>query len=269
MLTALAQGDAPAVVRALVEECGPRPLPREAFGARFPITAEGLRRAAESLSHKGEIAEIKGYGWIAPARLSELAATARRLAAEHHRSAPLDRGIPLSTLRQKLAETAGAEAAEEAIRIAATKTPGQKGEPIAIEGDIARLASFGKAPLDQAVMGVLGAAIKLIVDAGLKGVSEFAVKTATGAAPKEVKAILAKVVRDKVAVHTGELWFSKVAVDELSARVRAHLAGAPRLTIAEFKELSGLGRKQAIVLLEQLDREGVTRREGDDRVLAK
>ena len=39
-------------------------------------------------------------------------------------------------------------------------------------------------------------------------------------------------------------------------------------TIADFKELSGLGRKQAIVLLEQFDREGITRREGDDRVFA-
>ena len=46
----------------------------------------------------------------------------------------------------------------------------------------------------------------------------------------------------------------------------AHLAKAPKLTIAEFKEMSGLGRKQAIVLLEQLDREGTTRRDGDDRV---
>ena len=46
-------------------------------------------------------------------------------------------------------------------------------------------------------------------------------------------------------------------------------SNALRLSIAEFKELSGLGRKQAIVLLEQLDREGVTRREGDDRILAR
>ena len=43
---------------------------------------------------------------------------------------------------------------------------------------------------------------------------------------------------------------------------------APRLTIADFKEISGMGRKQSIVLLEQLDREGVTRRDGDDRVRA-
>ena len=39
----------------------------------------------------------------------------------------------------------------------------------------------------------------------------------------------------------------------------------PVITIAEFKEMSGLGRKQAIPLLELFDREGVTLRKGDDR----
>ncbi len=46
-----------------------------------------------------------------------------------------------------------------------------------------------------------------------------------------------------------------------------HLARAPKLTIAEIKDMTGLGRKQIIVLLEQFDREGTTRREGEgDRV---
>ena len=106
----------------------------------------------------------------------------------------------------------------------------------------------------------------MVREAALKGVSELVVKEATGVSPKEVKAILARLVRDGIAVHTGELWFSCEAVDGLRALVIAHLAKAPRLTIAEFKEMSGLGRKQAIVLLEQLDREGTTRREGDDRL---
>jgi selenocysteine-specific elongation factor len=257
------------VVRALVEEAAPRSLPREAFGARFPLPAEALRKAAESLAHKGEIVAIKGHGWIGTARLNELAQSARSLAAEHHKQAPLDRGIPLETLRQKIAASAGPEAAEEAIRLAAARTPGLKGEPIVIEGDIARLASFGKSPADASATGALAVAIKLIGDAGLKGVSEFAVKEATGALPREVKAILARVVRDNIAVHTGELWFSRAAFNELRDRVLEHFQRAPRITIAEFKELSGLGRKQAIVLLEQLDREGVTRREGDDRLPAK
>jgi selenocysteine-specific elongation factor len=56
------------------------------------------------------------------------------------------------------------------------------------------------------------------------------------------------------------------AVGELRKKVVAHLEKAPKLTIAEFKDMSGLGRKQAIVLLELFDREGTTRREGDDRL---
>jgi selenocysteine-specific elongation factor len=267
-LIALFEGDPAAVMRALVAEASPRPLAREALGSRFPVAAEALRKVAESLSHKGEIAAIKGHGWIAVARLADLATAALRFVAEHHKKAPLDRGLPLETLRQKLAETSGAEAAEEAIRVAASRPPGLKTEAIVIEGDVARLASFGGAPVGGAAGDALDAAARLLRDAALRGVSEFAVKEATRVAPREVKAVLAKLVRDQLAVHTGELWFWRASFDDLKARVLAHLAGAPRLTIADFKEISGLGRKQAIVLLEQLDREGATRRDGDDRVRA-
>jgi selenocysteine-specific elongation factor len=267
-LLALSAGDPASVMRALVDEAAPRPLARDALGSRFPVAAEALRKIAESLSHKGEIVAIKGHGWLTAARLADLAATARRLVAEHHKKAPLDRGLPLETLRQKLAATSGAEAAEEAIRVAVGKPAGLKTEAIEIDGDVARLASFGGAPVVGAAGDALDAAARLLRDAALRGVSEFAVKEATRVGPREVKAILAKLTRDNLAVHTGELWFWRASFDDLRLRVLAHLAGAPRLTIADFKAISGLGRKQAIVLLEQLDREGVTRREGDDRLRA-
>jgi selenocysteine-specific elongation factor len=265
---ALARGDATAALRALVEEAAPRPFPLGALASRFAVPAAELKRAADALVGKGELTLLKGVGWASSARLSALAAQARRLTADHHKKAPLDRGIGLETLRQKLAESAGPEAAAEAIRIAATKEKGARGagEPIVIEGDVARLAGFSAAPVASEVAGALAGAARALEAAGLKGVSELAVKDATGASPKEVKAILAKLVRDGLAVHTGELWFWHAAVDGLRQQVIAHLARAPKLTIAEFKEMSGLGRKQAIVLLEQLDREGTTKREGDDRV---
>jgi selenocysteine-specific elongation factor len=266
VVAALAAGDAAAAVRALVEEAAPRPFPQASLGSRFSIPATELRRAADALVGKGELTVMKGFGWIAAARLVELAATARRLVAEHHKKAPLDRGLGLETLRQKLAETGGPEAAAEAIKMAGDKIPGQKGDVVVIEGDVARLAGFAAAPVDRDVAGALAAAEKAVREAALKGVTEFGVKEATGTSPKEVKAILAKLTRDGKAVHTGELWFDRASVDDLRGKVKAHLARAPKLTIAEFKEMSGLGRKQVIVLLELFDREGTTRREGDDRV---
>jgi selenocysteine-specific elongation factor len=263
---ALSRGDAAASVRALVDEAAPRPFPQGAPASRFSIPAPELRRAADALVGKGELSVLKGAGWVSAARLGDLAASARRRVADHHRKAPLDRGLGLETLRSQLAEIAGPEAAAEAIRLATGREKALKGEPIVIEGDVARLAGFSAAPVAREVAGALAAADRAVREAALKGVSEFAVKEATGASPKEVKAILAKLVRDGVALHSGDLWFSCAAVDVLRARVLDHLARAPKLTIAEFKEMSGLGRKQVIVLLEQLDREGTTRREGDDRV---
>src|SRR5207253_319056 len=123
----------------------------------------------------------KGTGWVSAARLLELAATARRLVADHHKKAPLDRGLALETLRQKLAESAGPEAAAEAIRIAASvRDKGQKGEPLVVDGDVARLANFAAAPVAVEIAGALAAAERAVKEAGLKGVSENAMKETTG-----------------------------------------------------------------------------------------
>jgi selenocysteine-specific elongation factor len=203
------------------------------------------------------------------AALLALATKARALVADHHMRAPLERGLVLETLRRQLGERAGLEAAEEALRRATSKHPGVTGEAIVVDGDVARLASFGATSPGGAVAGLLGAAMHAITAAALRGVTEHAIKEATQAPPKDVRALLAKLVREGFALHAGELWFSKAAYDALRAKVVEHLAKEKMLTIADFKAMSGLGRKQAIPLLEQLDREGVTRREGDDRMPGK
>jgi selenocysteine-specific elongation factor len=268
-LLALAEGAAGRAALALVDEAAPRPFPRAALGARFSVPAADLQKAAEKLVEKGEIARLKTSGWIKRAALVDLARAARAQVAGHHEKAPLDRGLVLETLRRKLGAASSAEAAEEAIRLAASKNASIPGEPIVVEGDIARLASFSGTAAKGAAAGALGAATRAVIEAGLKGVTEHGVGELTASPAREVKAILAKLVRDGVAIHAGDLWFSRAAVDELREKVRAHLERSGKLTVADFKAISGLGRKQTIILLEQLDREGLTRRQGDERVLAR
>jgi len=65
-----------------------------------------------------------------------------------------------------------------------------------------------------------------------------------------------------------DLVFHRSAV----ARLRELIVGyrkshGERLPITAFKELTGVTRKYAIPLLEYLDREHVTRRAGDERVI--
>ncbi len=261
-LEGLRVASAAVAARALISEVAPRPLQKSALGARFPIEASVLARAAEKIADKGEVVRTKGDGWVDRASLVALGSRARDVVAAHHAQHPLDRGLGLETLRQKLSTRAGVAAADEAIRLAGRRVEGV--EPIVVEGDIARLASFfeGAASKNHGPVEKVALALR---EAGLKGLGEFAVNELLELPAKEVRAVLAKLVRDGISIATGAQWFDRKSVDVLRARVVAHFEKAAVLTIAELKEMSGLGRKQAIPLLELFDREGVTLRKGDDR----
>jgi selenocysteine-specific elongation factor len=66
-----------------------------------------------------------------------------------------------------------------------------------------------------------------------------------------------------------DLWFGAAPLAELRRKLLAHLASAGSVDAQSFKELTGLTRKFAIPLLEYFDRERVTLRIGDKRVLRK
>lgn len=264
VLEALRDRDAPRAMHALVLEAAPRPLLTASLDARFVLEARDLAKAAGALMSRHELAKIKASGWMAEASLLDLAGRVRRMVAQHRADHPLDRGLAIETLRQRLAKLAGAEAADEVVRVAASARPGIEGELIVVERDVARVA--GAYELSGVARGAVEAALGVVAAAGLRGVSELVVREAAGVSSRDARALLAKLVREGHAIAAGELWFARGAYVELRARVVAHLASRPRLTIAEFKELSGLGRKQAIILLEHLDGDGTTRRDGDDRV---
>ena len=49
----------------------------------------------------------------------------------------------------------------------------------------------------------------------------------------------------------------------------AELEASERITLARFRDLLGVSRKTAQLLLERFDSDGVTRRVGDERVLRR
>jgi selenocysteine-specific elongation factor len=55
------------------------------------------------------------------------------------------------------------------------------------------------------------------------------------------------------------------AVDALKSLLSQHKG--QRFSVGEFKEWTGISRKYAIPLLEWLDRERLTRRDGDQRIV--
>jgi selenocysteine-specific elongation factor len=71
-------------------------------------------------------------------------------------------------------------------------------------------------------------------------------------------------------VRLDTLLFHDTALKDLKAEVaalKASAGGDARIDVATFKERFGVTRKFAIPLLEYLDRERLTRRVGDSRVI--
>jgi len=90
---------------------------------------------------------------------------------------------------------------------------------------------------------------------------------ALGLTPGETTELVGRLLADGDLVRLDAAFVvTRAAWEGAVAFVRAHLARAAKLTVADVKEGLGLSRKWAVPLLEALDREGVTRREGNERV---
>jgi selenocysteine-specific elongation factor len=80
--------------------------------------------------------------------------------------------------------------------------------------------------------------------------------------------IVTLLLRDKVLIKISEeLVFHQSVLVELRSKIAALKTSTPKIDVGRFKDLTGVSRKYAIPLLEYLDRERVTRRVGDERVI--
>ncbi|HEV2351346.1 MAG TPA: selenocysteine-specific translation elongation factor [Terriglobia bacterium] len=80
--------------------------------------------------------------------------------------------------------------------------------------------------------------------------------------------LLQILLKEKVLLKiTDDLIFHQAALSKLRQMLAQRKAQSDRLNVGVFKEITGLSRKYAIPLLEYLDRERVTRRQGDERII--
>ena len=86
---------------------------------------------------------------------------------------------------------------------------------------------------------------------------------------KRAEKILQILLKDNVLIRVSpELIFHREALDKLPSVLQAYKKSkGERIGVPSFKELTGVTRKYAIPLLEYLDRQRLTRRAGDERVI--
>ncbi len=71
----------------------------------------------------------------------------------------------------------------------------------------------------------------------------------------------------KVVKVSDNVVFSAKAYNEMFSRITAQIKSKGKVTLSEVRDMFGSSRKYVQALLEYLDREKITKRVGDDRVL--
>ena len=172
-----------------------------------------------------------------------------------HEAAPLSEGLPRDELRERALpgvphDIAAAVLArlEQDGRIAGRERLAIAGHKLSLTPDEARVSA---------------AVLVKTREARYQAPDAQELAASIGAAPDLVQRMVALLVRQKQLVRLETLLYHPETLEALKADVRT----LPSLDVGLFKTRYGVTRKFAIPLLEYLDRERVTRRVGDKRVV--
>jgi selenocysteine-specific elongation factor len=248
------------VVMTFVEQHAFQGLPRHALLSRAGATPDESARAIAGLEAAGRVAVI-GDLLVSRALLARAADDLLAALKAHHAADPLSEGMHREEARERLMPRAPAAVFDAVV------------EPLAANGRIAsreRLSLAGHAvSLSTEECRVRDALVRTYFDAGLAPPDQAAVRAAVRADPHLTDRILALLVRQRTLVKIDNLLFHRERLEGLKEDLRTMKASgaAVRLDVGAFKERYGVTRKFAIPLLEYLDRERVTRRVGESRVL--
>ncbi len=271
-LAALAHGDPADLVLAALRPAvrmGASGAPRKpgGYGGRDLAAlahATGLPRddvaaALADLDARGMIFRCGDFVYDAD-EWRRLRSDALALLAAHHRQYPLRPGMPREDWRARL----GLSPREATAVVAALTAPGDMAEVSgegAGRGALVRLTGHAPkltAEQERAVERML---------ARFRS-APFAPPTRTEVEAELGPELVAALVDRGTLLRAGEsLLLEPAAYAEAVRRVVAHLRARGRLTVAEARDLLDTSRKYMLPILELLDEQRITRRQGDDRVL--
>ena len=239
-------------------------LGHEEIVARTAWTEQEIREALQEVSGTGRVKAVSAEPLVLVS--GKLFKDVRKRIIEKvekfQKENPLLPGIPREDLRASL----GKRVRSETFRAALEELAAQK--KLDAAGDLVKRAGSEIAlqPEEAKAKEQIEAAF---ASAGLTVPSVKEVLAKLSVETKRAEKLLQILLREKNLLRvTPELIFHSRALAQLKEQLFAYKkAKGDRISVPVFKELTGITRKYAIPLLEYLDRERVTRRAGDERVI--
>jgi selenocysteine-specific elongation factor len=175
---------------------------------------------------------------------------------DFHRANPLQPGIPRQGLRATLLPDSPPFLLDSLLAAA---------KELATEGETVRLTTH-RVALKEDEAQARAAIERAFESAGLAAPAVPEVLAQSGVESTRARTLLQQLLNERRLVRIGaDLVFHQSAIASLHQLLTARKG--ERFSVGAFKEWTGISRKYAIPLLEFLDRERVTQREGDERVV--
>jgi selenocysteine-specific elongation factor len=258
----------PAKLAVFVQASGDNGLKLPQLASRTGWTTEVLSRVAKQAEEEGSVLDVDGV-FIARESMDRLSRAALEEVRLHHQRQPLSRGFARETLRERHFTHAPVEVFRGVLARLESK-----GLLIA-EKELVRAAehsldlSGADGETSDRIAGVY-------LNAGLEAPSLEQVMERAGISAAQRahgRKILQRLIDSRMLVRVqGETFIHLHALEKLKTMLNEYASKhEPErlIDVATFKDLAGVSRKYAIPLLEYLDRERVTRRAGDGRVILK
>jgi len=260
------QNDRAKQLKLFLETSEERGATRKDLQARTGWRDELLRKTIVENVEKKSIVEAESF-YICRTPFENLKTKTLSEIENHHRREPLAKGILRETLREKIF----AQLAPEIFKI--TLVHLEKENKIVAEKDYIRLAAHNL-ELSAEEELLREKLRKIYKNAKLEVPKlEDALNDSVGGT-KSDKTHARKIFQ--LLINSGELvkisdefYFANSEIESLTVKTREFASNtADRLIdVAKFKEIAGISRKYAIPLLEFFDREKITRRAGDKRLI--
>jgi selenocysteine-specific elongation factor len=266
-LAALATADRAGRLALFAEVASERGLTRARLAARTGWRDETLDEALDEAKRRDAVVEAEGI-FLAREVFDRLVASAVAEVEAHHGREPLQRGLARETLRERVF----AHVAPEIFRT--TMVEAERAGLLVAERDVVRAASHSLALSDEDA--ALRERLEQIYrDAALEvpTLDEAFARASEGRqlSREHARKILQLLIDSgALARVASDLFVSRDALDSLVAALRDYASTRAKdrlIDVAIFKEIAGVSRKYAIPLLEYLDRERITRRAGDRRLV--
>jgi len=263
-LQALAGSDADARLAALLAQAGPAGLSEAQLLGRAALSPRAVQAGLERLGARGAavLFDRERRTFASGEVVKALSEKLRAAVAAFHKAKPLAAGMGKAELRGRLPPVADARLFQRIL--------GQLVEKgiLLLEGELVRLPEHRAAGGGGAGAELKGRLAGALARAGLTPPALAELPAALSASAGDVQAVVKLLAAEGAIVRVSpELYFDAGAVAGLQTRLTAWLREKREMSTQEFKELVGATRKHVIPLAEYFDRQKVTLRVGEKRVL--